>query len=380
MRPRIIVLLSVLGGIGAAAAVLQPELRSMSGGGGWRTIALAAAPKLALAFLFCCASLVVLLSTAVEILDLRRVRSRLRRLAAPTRAELLASFAASGLEFLAYRLFDLAPADASTAGSDIVVQSRFDRRHARQEVFCHYRKMLMRCQFGTLLVLLLLVLAFFVLNEYLRADISGVFLPSGSALAAVGGVVMLVALCWFVLGLAAESLLDAVAALPVVRLEMRLFRLLMAALDVGQGVGSDAAQRVAAEAFLRDIALRLERSHDVLHDAVVSVSASVQQLTAATAAVIDLERDIDPAEAGLAHQLKTAIAGLAEKIARMDETLATGAGQQQAAGTSPRREHGGDIGRQLRQLMAEFEGLPDQGAARARASPDSAIEQPPKGD
>src|SRR5580704_4902415 len=137
MRPWMIVILGATGALLCDVAWMWPEIAAAPHPDLALTIA-QHLPLLVPGTLFLYAVLVLLLTTATIVLDVSRVRFRLRRLVGATRAAWARAFAGTGLVRLATRLLRLSPA-ASTFTSDTLVERPFEVGNARQEIARFYQ-------------------------------------------------------------------------------------------------------------------------------------------------------------------------------------------------------------------------------------------------
>lgn len=158
------------------------------------------------------AGIVLLLSTAITLVDLRCVLSRLSVVLAPTRAEWFASFEGAGLARLAARLLDLADEDISVSGH-AVLRFRFDIGFGRQEIQYLFRNSLTRVHFFTALVALIGMAGLGWAREQGLIALPGLAIPGGPIFAVVAALIALFALATFAVNAAAELLVDEIADL-----------------------------------------------------------------------------------------------------------------------------------------------------------------------
>ena len=154
MRPWMIVILGATGALLCDVAWMWPELAAAP----HPDLALTVAqhlPPLVPGTLFLYAVLVLLLTTATIVLDVSRVRFRLRRLVGATRAAWARAFAGTGLVRLATRLLRLSPAASTFTSDTILVERPFEVGNARQEIARFYQDWLARGHFFTALALVL---------------------------------------------------------------------------------------------------------------------------------------------------------------------------------------------------------------------------------
>src|SRR5438874_5256892 len=102
------------------------------------------------------ALLVLLITTSLFVIGLRKIRWRLTE-PPRTREQWVAIFAGTGLERLGHRILDLVSSDASHDPEALLLQRPLDPSKARREIAILFRDWLIRAQFFTGLALLLTI-------------------------------------------------------------------------------------------------------------------------------------------------------------------------------------------------------------------------------
>ncbi|HTT78521.1 MAG TPA: hypothetical protein VMF86_02475 [Stellaceae bacterium] len=357
MRPWMIAAAGAAVGV-AAAAVSMWLARGALPAGDWTMLVRAEAPQAVLVFLAAYAAVALLVTTAVAVFDLARVRLRLEEGGAPSRREWFAAFARTSLAPLADRLIDLAPEDGPAAASaGLVLQSRFVPAEARREAICHYRDRLVRAQFAGALALLVVIAALGLAQEFAHMTLLGFVVPGRPALAAIAVLVFLAVCARIAAAAMTEPLIGAIARLPRPCLELRLIEKL--ALVERAAEGRRGAALPAANPVLERLAMALEEGRDTLNDAIARLSASAATLAQTARSIA--ERSTDGGEAAAIAQLRTAIAELAATIERLPAAAPPAAAEDpspSAAGANPKRRRAprrGDLGSELRRLISEFD-------------------------
>jgi hypothetical protein len=371
MQPWLIALASAAGAGATALAALRIS-HTVSPGDGLGAFVRSEAGPTALAFLAVFGALGLLLTTAAVAFELVRVRLRLER--AETEAEHRTTdwwrgvFSSTNLLRLSDRIVDLAPAEL--AGDELLLQSRFDSGQARREVLAHYRNWLVRAQVETAILLIAVIAGLGIAQDYAHASLAGFAVPARTAIAALVALAILAFGTRMAIGASAEPLIDAVAAVRLPRVEMRLAAILAAFVGSGsEERRTDAAvpvQRAALDVQLQQFAAALEEDRDAMREAITRLSANAAALSAAARSLADQPggRGRQAADPTAITQLRQDIAKLTAAIERLPTAAphaAAGATQQAAtppaAAAGPRRRRGarGDLGSELRRLIQEFE-------------------------
>src|SRR5437762_1075587 len=176
---------------------------------------------LALAATSVYAAFVLLLTSAVFVVGLHRVRKRLRQ-TPQNHDQWVALFAGTGLNRLAGRMLDLAPPDDPEHPQDLLLQSRIDPSQARREIKFVFRDWLIRTHFFSALALLLAISVWSVVQEHARVSVFAAAFPIYFSLAAALVVAIIASLSHLAINGATDSVLDAITGLSLDRLDTRL--------------------------------------------------------------------------------------------------------------------------------------------------------------
>ncbi len=313
----------------------------------------------ALAGLALYAVLILLISTAVFLIRVRRLRVRLAK---PTRSpkELQSAFSGTGLERLAHRILDLGPGDAAPQGEAWLLHSRVIPNQARREVKSLFRDWLIRAQFFTALLLLIGLCGLSALDAYSPMALP-VVVPFSLWAAALLAVIITAALCEIVLKAATERLVDAIVLLPTERLDARL---LVQLADFGKHASEPGPiptrmAGVAYEPALERFALLLEGIAELLQNSAKDLTIFADLLASTMRALSDREgRASTLREEGSAAELKIVLEELIRAIrplTRMTERTPN-AIKASGADTPPEGQNTNvDLGREVQRLLKEFE-------------------------
>lgn len=345
----------------------------------WIWSALAAAPSLDLATIvmrhlralalagFTVYALVALVMVVGMIgADAARVRLRLARLAAPNQRDWMAAFAATALNPLAARIFDLAPLDRDWARTGIVLQSRFDIAQARREIGQLYSGSLVRAQFVTALALSVMLAALGFAHDYAPLAIGPTGIPAVPATAAIVVLAFFGVLGRMIVGAAAEPLFETIAGLPLERLDIELLRRLVWLWEEGDSArvgGSEAALSSALGKLLARLIDALDEGRISLVETMAGLSAQAEALAVTMRSPAERwpergegrDHVSDLAEFHTAvTQLRAIMEGLAAAAQQLPPGIAAGA---------PARESGvaeigttrSELGREVRSLLADLE-------------------------
>ena len=301
------------------------------------------------------AAFVLFGTTAITLIDLRRVRSRLAALRAPTQRDWFAAFAGTGLTRLAVRILDLAPADGSTPGGKIILQSRFATVEAHREIARLHRNWLVRVHFFTALGILLTVAALGLAQDHALVLDVGAAIPTGLIVAAVIALIALGVLGRVAVEAAAETLLDAIGKLPFERLDLALLRALIVSSEnrvdvVSVGYGSEAPLEPTTEL----LTTRLERDHQTLWEAITRITENTEVLTRVVQTISELPGQSTMADPDGLADVKLAIDRLTATVNRLPDVVQLPvSGSEETPPRLSSRE--GDLGRDLRALLSEFD-------------------------
>jgi hypothetical protein len=159
-----------------------------------------------------------------------------------------------------------------------------------------------------------------------------------------------------------EPLIDAIAHLPLPRVEMRLLQALSAIGERERELGRiemAPAPIAAANLLLERLAAALEEDRDTLREAISRLSSNSATLAkAATAIASRGGGDQSAADPAAIAQLHEAIAGLTATIERLQAAAPPEVGALPAVTDPPRRRRAArrtDLGAELRRLISEFD-------------------------
>jgi hypothetical protein len=317
--------------------------------------------RFAIAGLSLYAIFVLLISTAVFLVRLRRLRVRLAKLPR-TPEELQNAFSGTGLERLARRIFDLSPADAAPQPQVLLLQSRVVPSQARHEVKSLFRDWLIRAQFLTALLLLIGVCGLSALNAYSAIMAFPVVLPFSLLAAALLAVIIIAVFCEIVLQAATERLLDAIVLLPTERLDAHL---LVQLADFGKRANEPSPTPtpmagVAYERALERLGLLLEGIAELLQNSAKDLTTCADLLASTMRASSDREeRGSILREEGSAAELKIVLEELIRAIRPLTSMIKhiPDAIKPSGADTAPAGQNTAnvDLGREVQRLLKEFE-------------------------
>jgi hypothetical protein len=312
---------------------LRPELQGDLPGLG--LIVSSNVASIAVSSLAMYAGIVLLLSTAITLVDLRRVRSRLSAVLSPTRGEWFASFEGTGLARLAARLLDLADEETSVSGQ-AVLRFRFDIGFGRQEIRYKFRNSLTRVHFFTALVALIGMAGLGWAREQALFALPGLAIPGGPIFAVVAALVALFALATLAVNAAAEPLLDEIADLRFGRLDDALVRAVAVVCEARADVFQSGSDKTLEPTIIERLTESVEALTTILH---------------ATSERPGQDPDLDVRKLS---DLKIAMDRLTATLERLPAVL-----QQPASGSAPTNPgqipREGDLRRDLRELLNEFE-------------------------
>lgn len=312
----------------------------------------------ALAGLSLYAVLTLLISTAVFLTRLRRLRVRLAK---PTRSpkELQNAFSGTGLERLAHRILDLGPGDAAPQAQALLLHSRVIPNQARREVKSLFRDWLIRAQFFTALLLLIGLCGWSALDAYSPIMAFPVVLPFSLSAAAILAVIILAVFCEIVLRAATERLLDAIVVLPTERLDAHLLAQLS---DIGKHVsepGPIPTDGIAYEPALERFGLLLEGIAELLQTSAKDLTICADRLASTMRALSDREEHGSTLRGeGSAAELKIVLEELIRAIRPLTSMMERSPNAIKASGadTPPQGQNTNvDLGREVQRLLKEFE-------------------------
>ena len=308
-------------------------------------------------------ALVLLLTSAVFVVGLYRMRKRLRQ-TPQTRDQWVALFAGTGLDRLADRILDLAPPDDRGHPQNLLLQSRIDPGQIRREVVFLFRDWLTRTHFFSALALLLAISGWSAFQEYARVSVIAAVFPIHLALAAVLVIAIVALLAQTAVNRATEPVLDAITGLSLVRIDTHLFRNLS---DLAERASNARPETSSAPGPAIPFGPTLERFTVVLEDTLASLDRSTARLAAnadlleaAMRALTDREANAAAVpRAERAEELKIAVEELTAAIERLSKgermpPAIEAEGQERAASTSQAVSDTTDLGREVRALLKEF--------------------------
>jgi methyl-accepting chemotaxis protein len=317
-------------------------------------------PALVLAALTVYALVALLAVAGTIVIDTARARQRLARLAAPNRWDWMEVFAATGLSPLATRLLDLAPFDRERARARLVLQSRFDAVGARREIGHLYSGFLVQAQFITALALVLVFAAVGLIRDGAQFAAMPDSIPVVPALAVLGMLAALAVLGRIVVAAATEPLIEAIARLPIERLDLQLLHHLARLAEGGEAARAGApgaALTAAIGKLLERLVHSLDESRNSLGEAIAELAAQATRLTAAMHAAAARAEDGRAQAADLA-ELRTTLTQLTTLMEGLAGTAPAGPAREASARAgevsviAPSRS---DIGREVRDLLAGLE-------------------------
>lgn len=311
--------------------------------------------------------IVLLLATALVVISIRLVRFRLLNVTEYTRGTWTAAFAATPLAKLRGRLLDLVPMkhlDNLWRHDTIVLQSPFNPDAARAEIARLYQEVLAGVYFFAALALLLVITGLGWIQEYAGIKFVGIAIPTGPILVAILALAILAALGRVAVDAAAEKLVDAIASLPLERLDSLLLDTLAELLDRARTaqLPSAALPATSIGPSLDLLNSTIDQCRNSLLEAAARLGENAEALSSAAEGLAD-HADGAPrigAELGSADELKLCL----EQLTRMVEELLRLAEQAAAASLPAAADSQAllsnvadetDYTRELHQLLREFE-------------------------
>jgi hypothetical protein len=357
MRTRTIVLAALLAALVVDVAWLWAA-RIAAPGLGVRALVLHRLAALALAGCASYACAAALLTAAMVLADLARVRSRLAALTLPSPWDWTAAFAATSLSPLARRLLDLAPIDTERAHARIVLQSRFDPDRARREIAQLYSGLLVRTHFVTAFALALILALIGVTSGGGRLGLISAGIGAMPAVAAIAVPAVLAILGRMIATAAAEPLLETIANLPFERLDLELWRRLAGIAEGGEAARTAPTLSAAIGRLLERLVQSLEESRTALIEALARLSAEAAALSAALRAAAEREAGQGAGGAADLTELRAAVAQLTaalEKAAAAVRPLPSEAAGESAGEVPASGAARSQLSRELRDLLADLE-------------------------
>ena len=292
-------------------------------------------------------------TTAMMLMDLRRVRSRLNSLSEPTPYNWAAAFAGTSLSGIASRIVEFAP-EAKTENQSLV-QSCLSVRAGGREIAALYWNWLARAQFFTAVVALLVIAGLNWVQEYTTTPLFGSSIPPQLIFAAVLAILALGFLTRTAVHAAAEPLLDTVAALPFEHLETALLKSIALYCEHrGNRVALGSASEAVPAPVTDLLATLLERDQQALREAIARLGENSELLStiahnAAGRSAAEIELDLHKLE-----EFTSAVQRLAEAVDRL-------AGLTQRRVSEPanvslaQSSREGNLTRDLQAILREFD-------------------------
>ena len=371
MRPWIIILMSAIGAIVVATAMVGPELLAAPHSD-FGSIVVPRLSVLAVAALAVYALCSMLLATGTLVTAVLSVRRRLEPMSGyrtPAQPNWTAAFGSTGLHRLVP--WPVAESDRRTGASEkILLQGRFSAAAARAEVARLYYIWLARSHFFSALIVISAIVGLGLAQDHGSVSLPINAIPTVSAILILVGLILLAILGRIALDVSAEPLIETISLLAAASLEVALLRRI---LEVLETACATAAANVGAPASTFQLPERLEmvieEGQRGLIDAARHLSITTDALGATLGSSIDaLNAAISttaaqlPPIADYANQafrfseLEGAIEALTTVLRRLttvpDIVEGPTLGADQGARRQVQEPH---IARELRQLLQEIE-------------------------
>ena len=332
MRSPVIMLLGVLLAIGIDTVWLWPESPTP-------TAVYTNLPSLAAIGLGTYVLFSLLAPAALIIMDLGRVRGRLKSLVSLNRQAWDAAFTGTSLSIIAARLVEFAQDGNADLENQVLVRCRLGGAESRREIGRLYWNWLVRLQCLTASAVLVALLGFNLAQFYAFAPSSGSVAFSQLLLFEVLAIVLLGFLSRAAINLAAEPFLDTVGDVPFEYLDTVLLHAL------GSGSGGVPAP------ITNLLATLLERDQKTLSEAIYRIAESSELL--ATIAQTGSPGNI-PIEPRSFEEFTFAIDRLSTAIEHA-VNLSLPAAANPVEPTSERPLQQGELSRDLRAILKEFD-------------------------
>jgi hypothetical protein len=282
MRPWMIVLSSVLGGLGTAATWAWPQLREVSRSDVVPHL-LPHLPVLAVTTLAVYALGALVLSTGTLVASALRVRHRLGRTEphqVPSPRNWTTAFGSTELERLVPR-FTSASTEPVRLGGIIVLQSRFNPAEARGEIARLYYLWLARTHFVSALVVLAAVVVLGLARDRGSIVLPPSEIPTIATVLIVVGLILLALLGRIAIDVTIEPLLEMIVQIPAEPAEVGLLRRVADVLEATSAPPRPIASETAGSAPLSErLAAAIESGHRALLDAIGRLSTTTAELEA----------------------------------------------------------------------------------------------------
>ena len=364
MRPWMIVLSSAVGAIGAAGAMVGPELLQAprSDFGSMLLPRLSMLAVAAIAVYALCAMLLASGTLIGDALSVRRRLGRIGRYPRPAQSDWTTAFGSTEL----HRLLPSPVADpARRAGADetILLQQPFSAVAARAEIARLHYLWLARTHFFSALIVLAALVGLRLVQDHGSVPFLLAEVPAISAILMLVGLILLAILSRIAIDVATEPLIETISQLAAEHLEIGLLRRLVEVIEVvcTVNVGAPAStlqlpgqlEAVIEEGQrgLLDAARHLSVTTDALG---AKIGSSVDALMAAiNMATVQhpptADREI---EAFGFSELRSAVEALTAVIERLTTVPDTSLG---AGGAASRKVQEPHLAHELRELLQEIE-------------------------
>ena len=256
MRPWMIILMSAIGSIVVATAMVGPELLAAphSDFGSLVVPRLSVLAVATLAVYALCAMLLVTGTLVAAVLSVRRRLERMSGYRTPAQPNWTAAFGSTGL----HRLVPW-PVDESGrrtgASEKILLQGRFSAAVARAEVARLYYIWLARSHFFSALIVISAIVGLGLAQDHGSVSLPINAIPTVSAILILVGLILLAILGRIALDVSAEPLIETISLLAAASLEVALLRRI---LEVLETACATAAVNVGAPASTFQLPERLE--------------------------------------------------------------------------------------------------------------------------
>jgi hypothetical protein len=298
----------------------------------------------------------LLATTALIVVDLRRVRSRLGSLSEPVRHKWVSAFAGTSLTGIALRIVEFAPDGEAGPENQRFVQSRLNAGAARQEVAALYWDWLARVQFFTTVAALLAIVGLMWAQEYAPTPLFGSSIPPQLIFAAVFAILILGFLSRTAVHAVAEPLLGTIAGFSFERLDTALLKSLAVSGEHranGAALGSGSG---AVPAPVTDLlATLLERDQQLLREAVARLGENSELLSTIAHNIAGrsaAEIGLDP---HTLDQFTSAVQWLAEAVDRIDRSAGLTQPPVSPDVSLGRSSREGNLTRDLHNILKEFD-------------------------
>jgi hypothetical protein len=306
-------------------------------------------PSLAAIGLGSYAAFALLVAAAVVWIDLWRVRTRLKSLVSPSRQEWDAGFSGTSLTRFGLRLVQFASDGSGNGDDEVLVRSRLSASASRREIRAVYWDWLVRIQCLTAIAVLAVMVGFCVAQSYTSAMPS----PDAAGLSQLLvwellGIAFLGFLTLAAISLAAESLLDTIAAVPFHYVDTALLH----------SLGSGAAGVPTPVTNL--LATLLERDQKTLGEAISRIAETGELLSAIAQSGPAADITMEPSRLEKFSVAVDRLAAAIERTAHLPYPAASrpepvSNRMEPAPEQHEQPSHGGDLSRDLRALLKEFD-------------------------